>query len=68
MQMESIKNYSKTTYQQYTYVHKEHDSHIVQLPNQEWHFNWTVQHAWDWSEMNKNVSRKASKDEATMDA
>lgn len=34
MQMESVKNYSKTTYQQNTYVHKEHDSHRISFSDQ----------------------------------
>jgi len=34
MQIESIKNYSKTTYQQNTYVHKELDSHRISFSDQ----------------------------------
>jgi len=34
MQMENTKNYSKTTYQQNTYVHKEHDSHHISFSDQ----------------------------------
>jgi len=34
MQMESVKNYNKTTHQQNTYVHKEHDSYRISFSDQ----------------------------------